>query len=143
MKTFYVLWDGTHYLCGDGPPHSYSDYLGDAERFDTLPEALDFNNSSGLQLQVLRVEITVAYAPDLFTEGIPCFPGTAESVPQLDDPRWQEPTDEIVGYKCYGIDPNGNVGRGTLNRHHGGYFYIYQYGGFEFGVSRVIISEKP
>ena len=113
MKKFYVLWDGTHYLCGDGPPHSYSDYLGDAERFDTLPEALDFNNSSGLQLRVLRVEITVAYAPDLFTEGIPCFPGTDEPVPQLDDPRWQEPTDEIVGYKCYGIDPNGNVGRGT------------------------------
>jgi len=71
MKTFYVLWDGSHYLCGDGPPHSYSDYLGDAERFDTLPEALDFNESSGLQLQVLRVEITVAYAPDLFTENVP------------------------------------------------------------------------
>jgi len=146
MKTFYVLWDGSHYLYNDPGlmerygVASYTEYLGEAMRFESLCQALDFNGSSGLQLEVLRVDITSAWTPDL---KVPTFPGTDELVPQLDDPRWQEPTDEIVGYQCYGIDPNGNVGRGTLNRHYGGYFYIYQYGGFEFGVSRVIISEKP
>ena len=71
MKTFYVLWDGTHYLCGGGPPHSYSEYLGDAEQFESLCQALDLNQEFGLQSQVLRVEMTVAYTPDLFTEKVP------------------------------------------------------------------------
>lgn len=146
MKSFYVLWDGSHYLCndldlfGEFDVASYTKYLGEAMRFESLCQALEFNGSSGLQLEVLRVEITSAWTPDL---AIPTFPGTDELVPQLDDPRWEEPTDEVVGYKCYGIDPNGAIGRGVLNRHCDGYFYIYQYGGFEFGVSKVIISEKP
>ena len=72
MKTFYVLWDGTHYLQGDHQygPRSYTENLGEAHPFESLCQALDFNESSGLQLQVLRVEITVAYAPDLFTESV-------------------------------------------------------------------------
>jgi len=146
MKKFYVLWDGTHYVYDDRilmDRHgvaSYTEYLGEAMRFESLCQALDFNESSGLKLEVLRVDITSVYAPDL---AIPTFPGTEESVPQLDDPRWVDATDQIVGHKCYGVDPNGGIGRGVLNRHHNGYFYIYQYGGFEFGVSKVIISEKP
>jgi hypothetical protein len=75
MKTFFVLWDGSHYVYDDPLERhgvaSYTEYLGEAMRFDTLPQALDFLDSSGLQLQVLRVEITVAYAPDLFTENVP------------------------------------------------------------------------
>ena len=149
MKTFYVLWDGSYYLTKTkqdyfgpamGLAWSKNANIGSAHRFESICQALDFNGSSGLQLEVLRVDITSAWTPDL---KVPTFPGTDELVPQIDDPRWEEPTDKIVGYKCYGIDPNGGVGRGTLNRHYGGYFYIYQYGGFEFGVSRVIISEKP
>ena len=45
--------------------------LSSAKRFETLCEALEFNDSSELGLQVLKVEITVAYAPDLFTENVP------------------------------------------------------------------------
>ena len=71
MKTFYVLWDGTHYLQNsfpDGYPNSYSEYLGDAEQFESLCQALEFMDSSGLQLEVLRVDITSSYTPNLFTE---------------------------------------------------------------------------
>jgi hypothetical protein len=145
MRTFYVLWDWSHYLYNDPfsfepRAHSYTEYLGEAMPFESLCQAFEFLESSGLQLEVLRVEITSAWTPDLRT---PTFPGTDELVPQLDDPRWANAADEIIGYKCYGIDPNGGVGRGVLNRHHDGYFYIDQYGGFEFGVSKVIISKKP
>jgi len=71
MKIFYVLHDGSYYLCGDGPPHSYSEYLGEAMEFESLPQALEFMDSSGLQLEVLRIDITSAYTPDLFTEKLP------------------------------------------------------------------------
>lgn len=73
MKTFYVLWDGTHYLQGDHQygPRSYSENIGEAWRFESLCQALDFNGSSGLKLEVLRVDITSAWTPDLFTENLP------------------------------------------------------------------------
>ena len=70
MKTFYVLWDGTHYVYDDRvlmERHgvaTYTEYLGEAMPFESLCQALDF--SSGLQLEVLRVEITSVYTPDLF-----------------------------------------------------------------------------
>jgi hypothetical protein len=146
MKGFYVLGSNGAYLTeldpvkSEGLIYAGCDNIGLAVRFESLCQALDFNESSGLQLEVLKVEITSVYTPHLV---IPTFPGTDELVPQLDDPRWQEPSDEIVGYKCYGVDPTGGVGRGTLNRHHNGYFYILQYGGFEFGVDKVIVSERP
>ena len=141
MKTFYVLWDGSHYLYNDldlfggFDVASYTEYLGEAMRFESLCQALDFNGSSGLQLEVLRVDITSAWTPDL---AVPTFPGTDELVPQLDDPRWQDADDENIGHPCYGIEPTGGVCEGILNRHPSGYFYIYQHPGFEFGVSRVI-----
>jgi hypothetical protein len=67
MKKFYVLWDGSHYLQGDHQygPRSYTENLGEAQPFESLCQALDFNESSGLQLEVLRVEITSVYTPDL------------------------------------------------------------------------------
>lgn len=137
MKTFYVLWDGTHYLQGDHQygPRSYGENIGEAWRFESLCQALDFNGSSGLQLEVLRVDITSAWTPDL---AIPTFPGTDELVPQLNDPRWLEPTMEMDGCECYGIVSDNAVGRGVLIHHPAGYHYIRQDGGFEFGVSKVI-----
>ena len=70
MKIFFVLWDGTHYLydelSSEPRVHSYTENLGEAMRFESLCQALDF--SSGLQLEVLRVDITSAWTPDLFTE---------------------------------------------------------------------------
>jgi len=66
MKNYFVLWDGSHYLCEDGSPWAYTEYLGEAMQFDTLPEALDF--ASGLSMDVLKVEISYAYSRDLFTE---------------------------------------------------------------------------
>ena len=80
MKIFFVLWDGNYYLTKTkqdyfgpamGLAWSKNANIGAAHQFDTLPQALEFLDSSGLQLQVLRVEITVAYAPDLFTENVP------------------------------------------------------------------------
>jgi len=71
MKAFYVLWDGSHYLYNDPvllERHgvaSYTEYMGEAMQFDTLPQALDF--ASGLSLDVLKVEISYAYSRDLFT----------------------------------------------------------------------------
>lgn len=140
MKTFYVLWDGSHYLCSDpfsSEPriHSYTENLGEAMRFESLCQALEFNESSGLQLEVLRVDITSAWTPDL---AIPAFPGTDELVPKLDDPRWVEPNMELSGCECYGVVPGNAVGRGVLIHHPAGYFYIIQGDGFEFGVSKVI-----
>ena len=67
MKTFYVLWDGSHYLY-EYSPVSYGGSLGLAMQFKSLSQALEFNDSSGLQLEVLRVDITSAYTPNLFTE---------------------------------------------------------------------------
>lgn len=73
MKTFYVLWDGSHYLYNDPvlmENHgvaTYTEYLGEAMQFESLPQALEFMDSFGLQLEVLRVDITSAYAPNLFT----------------------------------------------------------------------------
>lgn len=141
MKTFYVLWDGTHYVYDDPSlmekytVASYTEYLGEAMCFESLCQALDFNESSGLQLEVLRVEITSAWTPDL---KIPTFPGTDELVPQLDDPRWQEPTMEMDGCECYGVVSDSAVGRGVLIHRPAGYHYIRQEGGFEFGVSKII-----
>jgi len=71
VKTFYVLWDGTHYVYDDRvlmERHgvaSYTEYLGEAMRFESLCQALDFNGSSGLQLEVLKVEITSVCTPNL------------------------------------------------------------------------------
>lgn len=44
---------------------SYTEYLGEAMPFESLCQALDFNESSGLQLEVLKVEITSVYTPNL------------------------------------------------------------------------------
>jgi hypothetical protein len=71
MKTFYVLWDGSYYLYNDAvlmKRHgvaSYTEYLGEAMSFESLCQALDFLESSGLQLEVLKVEIASAYTPSL------------------------------------------------------------------------------
>ena len=74
MKTFYVLWDGSYYLTKTkqdyfgpamGLAWSKNANIGSAHRFESLCQALDFNGSSGLQLEVLRVDITSAWTPDL------------------------------------------------------------------------------
>ena len=141
MQLFYVLFNGKTYLeslesfkYGDDNCYFWHPDLAGAHCFKSLCQALDFNESSGLQLEVLKVEITSVYTPNL----IPTFPGTDELVPQFDDSRWQEPSDENVGHPCHGIDPTGGVCEGILNRHPSGYFYIYQHPGFELGVSKVI-----
>lgn len=64
MRTFYVLWDGSHYLY-EYSPVSYGQSLGLAMRFESLCQALEFNESSGLQLEILRVDITSAWTPNL------------------------------------------------------------------------------
>lgn len=74
MKTFYVLWDGSHYLYDDPilmERHgvaTYTEYLGESMQFESLCQALDFNQLYELELSVLKVEITVAYTPDLLKE---------------------------------------------------------------------------
>lgn len=71
MRIFYVLWDGSHYLQGDhqyGPPHSYTEYLGEAMPFESLCQAFEFLESSGLQLEILRVDITSAWTPNLLNQ---------------------------------------------------------------------------
>jgi len=74
MKTFYVLGDGEYYLTKTekdyfgpamGLAWSKNANIGSAHRFESLCQALDFNESSGLQLEVLRVDITSVYTPDL------------------------------------------------------------------------------
>ena len=74
MKTFYVLHDGSHYLYNDPilmEAHgvaTYTEYIGEAMQFESLCQALDFKQLHELEISVLKVEITVAYTPDLFTE---------------------------------------------------------------------------
>jgi len=77
MKTFYVLFNGVTYLesletieLGDDICYYWHPDIGAAHRFESLPQALEFVDSSGLQLEVLRVDITSAYTPDLFTENL-------------------------------------------------------------------------
>ena len=72
MKTFYVLFNGQTYLQSLEKVELFGDTcyfwhpdIGGAKRFESLCQALDFNESSGLQLEVLRVDITSAYTPDL------------------------------------------------------------------------------
>jgi len=74
MKTFYVLGDGEYYLTKTekdyfGPAMGFAwsknANIGSAHRFESLCQALEFNESSGLQLEVLRVDITSVYTPDL------------------------------------------------------------------------------
>lgn len=72
----------------------------------------------------------------------PVFPGTNEFIPQLHDPRWVEPNDDFVGFDCYGLAAFNGVCKGVLNRTAEGTFYIYQYGGYEFGVNKVIPLES-
>lgn len=75
MKAFYVLFNGFTYLesletieLGDDTCYYWHPNIGAAHRFESLCQALDFNESSGLQLEVLKVDITSAYTPNLFTE---------------------------------------------------------------------------
>ena len=77
MKTFYVLGDGEYYLTKTekdyfgpamGLAWSKNANIGSAHRFESLCQALDFNESSGLQLEVLRVDVTSVYTPDLQTQ---------------------------------------------------------------------------
>jgi len=74
MKTFYVLHDGSHYIYNDPvlmENHgvaTYTEYLGEAMQFESLCQALDFKQLHELEMSVLKVEITVAYTSDLFTE---------------------------------------------------------------------------
>lgn len=74
MRTFYVLGDGEYYLTKTekdyfgpamGLAWSKNANIGSAHRFESLCQALDFNESSGLQLEVLRVDIASVYTPDL------------------------------------------------------------------------------
>lgn len=77
MKTFYVLFDGSHYLYDDPDLMdrfgiaSYTEYLSEAMQFESLHQAHQFLDSSGLELEILRVEITSVYTPNLFTEKLP------------------------------------------------------------------------
>ncbi len=64
MKTYYILGNSDYYLQSIGPV-SFNAYESSAIRFESLCQALDFNESSGLQLEVLRVDITSVYTPDL------------------------------------------------------------------------------
>ncbi len=73
----------------------------------------------------------------------PVFPGTSEFVPQLHDPRWVEPNDDFVGFDCYGLAAFNAVCKGVLNRTAEGTFYVYQSGGYEFGVNKIIPLESP
>lgn len=74
----------------------------------------------------------------------PIFPGTNEFVPQLYDPRWVKPSDDLVGFDCYGLAAFNGVCKGVLNRTAEGTFYVYQSGGYEFGVNKVIpIESRP
>lgn len=75
MKTFYVLFNGHTYLQSLERFELYEDVcycwhpsIVAAHRFDYLCQALDFNESSGLQLEVLRVDITSVYTPNLLEE---------------------------------------------------------------------------
>lgn len=75
-------------------------------------------------------------------DAAPVFPGTNEFIPQLHDARWVEPNDDFVGFDCYGLAAFNGVCKGVLNRTAEGTFYIYQYGGYEFGVNKVIPLES-
>ena len=75
MKAFYVLFNGFTYLesletieLGDDTCYCWHPDIGAAHRFESLCQALEFVDSSGLKLEVLKVEITVAYTPDLLKE---------------------------------------------------------------------------
>ena len=81
-------------------------------------------------------------APSIKFEA-PVFPGTKEFVPQPQDPRWINPDDFYVGYDCYGMAAFNTVCKGVLNRTTEGVFYIYQFGGYEFGVEKIIPLESP
>ena len=72
MKNFYVLFNGHTYRQSLEKFELYEDVcyywhpsIVAAHRFESLCQALDFNESSGLQLEVLRVDITSAWTPDL------------------------------------------------------------------------------
>ena len=85
------------------------------------------------------VESQVSESP----EKAPVFPGTNEFIPQLHDPRWVEPNDDFVGFDCYGLSAFNAVCKGVLNRTAEGTFYVYQSGGYEFGVNKIIPLESP
>jgi len=75
LKTFYVLFNGQTYLqsleeielFGDTCYFWHPD-IGGAKRFESLCQAFEFNESSGLQLEVLRVDITSAWTPNLLDQ---------------------------------------------------------------------------
>ena len=121
MKTFYVLWDGTHYLYNDldlfggFDVASYTEYLGEAMRFESLCQALDFNGSSGLHLEVLKVEITSAWTPNLqaqvvimqsdgsqYLEKMMAHSHSAYLTPQKDEAMVFDNRDQAIAflYKC-------------------------------------------
>ena len=58
MKTFYVLFDGHAYLCDESGSIWYSSLMDNATKFDSLSQAFDFMQSSGLQFEVHRIDIT-------------------------------------------------------------------------------------
>jgi len=74
MKTLILLFNGHTYLQSLEKFELYEDVcyywhpsIVAAHRFESLCEALDFNESSGLQLEVLKVEITSAWTPNLLS----------------------------------------------------------------------------
>lgn len=80
MKTFYVLFDGVRYLSFNPKTLSneivlpngtrswlWSAKIGEAEQFESLCQALEFMQSSGLQVEVLRIDVTSVYTPNLGT----------------------------------------------------------------------------
>lgn len=64
MKSFYVLWDGSHYLYDDPDlmdrfgVASYTEYLSEAMKLESLHQAHTFMQENGLELEIHRVDIT-------------------------------------------------------------------------------------
>lgn len=58
MKTFYVIGSIGRYVVDE----EWFGTLDEAIKFESLSQAFDFMQSSGLQLEILRVDITpIAY----------------------------------------------------------------------------------
>lgn len=72
MKTFYVLFNGKTYLSdtkfvpfGLEKAYFWHENMGNAHRFESLCQAHEFIDSSGLQLEILRIDITSVWTPSL------------------------------------------------------------------------------
>jgi hypothetical protein len=120
MKSFYVLFNGHTYLQSLEKFDLYEDVywhpsIVAAHRFESLCQALEFNESSGLQLEVLRVDITSVYTPDLkaqvvimesggsqYLEKMMAHNHSAYLTPQKDDAMVFDDRDQAITFlrKC-------------------------------------------